>query len=110
VEENMKKNMLFFINLSGLILLAIFLFPHSSLSITSQDIQKGPQLDTSQESVRVERIVVKEIGDNSITSLDGRIIRFDSSTKVFKNLNKESKMRTAELHYVDGRLVAIYIM
>ena len=106
----MKKDMLAFMVVSGLILVAIFFFPHSSLGITIHDAQKETQSNASQGNLRIERIVVKEIGDNSITSSDGRIIRFDSSTKVFKNLHKESKMRTAELHYVDGRLVAIYIM
>ena len=107
----MKKDMLVFVAISGLMLVAIFFFPDSSLGITIvRDAQTKPQSSAAQGNVRVERIVVKEIGDNSITSSDGRIIRFDSSTKVFKNLHKESKMRTAELHYVDGRLVAIYIM
>ena len=107
----MKKDMLAFMAVSGLILVAIFFFPHSSLGITIvHDAQMETKSNASQRNLRIERIVVKEIGDNSITSSDGRIIRFDSSTKVFKNLHKESKMRTAELHYVDGRLVAIYIM
>lgn len=106
----MKKSKLFFMNVSGLIFLTIFFFPHSSPGMTVQDRQSGSQIDTSRGNVRIERMVVKEIGDSSITSSDGRIIRYDSSTKVFKNLNKGSKMRTAELHYVDNRLVAIYIM
>jgi hypothetical protein len=109
MEKNMKKNLLFFMYVSGLILLAVFAVPHSSLSITPQDIQERPQLDTSRGNVKVEKIVVKEMGDSHATSSDGRIIRFDNRTKVFKNLNKGSEMRTAELYYVDGRLVAIYI-
>jgi hypothetical protein len=106
----MKKDMLAFMAVSGLTIVAIFFFPHSSLGITTLDVQMETQSNAAQANVRVERIVVKEIGNNSITSSDGKIIRFDNSTKVFKNLNKESKVRTAELHYVDGRLVAIYIM
>lgn len=106
----MKKNMKFLVNVSCVILLAIFVFPHFSLGITLQDLQTGSQSDASKGNVRVERIVVKEIANSSITSSDGTIIRFDNSTKVFKNVNQGSKMRTAELHYVDGRLVAIYIM
>lgn len=106
----MKRNMLAFMAVSGLMLVAIFFFPQSSLGITIHDAQMEAQSNASQGNIRVERIVVKEIGNNSITSSDGKIIRFDNGTKVFKNLNKESKVRTAELHYVDGRLVAIYIM
>jgi hypothetical protein len=111
MEEYMKKkDMLFYMNVIGLILLAMLSLPHSSTGITPQDIQKGPQLDTSKGNLRVEKIIVKEIGDSHITSSDGRIFRFDKTTNIFKNLNKGSKIRTAELHYVDGRLVAIYIM
>jgi hypothetical protein len=108
-EENMKKILLSFMNVSGLILLAIVFFSNPSLGITPQGIQQRPQLNTSLGNVRIERMLVKEIGDSSITSSDGKVIRFDSGTRVFKSLNKKSKIWTAELHYVNGRLAVIYI-
>jgi len=106
----MKKNIVVFMSVAVLILLAICSFPCSSPGITVQGGQTGSRSNVPQQNVRVERIVVKEIGDSYVISSDGKTIRFDSGTKVYKNLNQASKMRTAELHYVDGRLVAIYIM
>jgi uncharacterized protein (UPF0333 family) len=106
------KNVKAFVNVAVLFLLAICSFPCFSPGMT---VQAGSQSNTAaqqaaQQNVQIVRVMVKEIGENYIITSDGKTINFDSGTKVFKNLNQTVKMRTAELHYVNGRLVAIYIM
>lgn len=103
-----KKAMLFLMSVTGLVLLGMVSSPHSSLGITLQEEPNTP-LSIAPVNLRVEKIIVTEIGNSHITSSDGRIIRFNTTTNVYKKLSEGSKMVNAELHYVDGRLVAIYI-
>jgi hypothetical protein len=106
-----KKNLRLFVIVAGVMLFGLWLLPRSSLGITPmhQETSRNGQFSRPQGNLRVERVLVKAIGENSITSSEGRIIRFDRTTKIHKQLNEGSKMRTAELHYFDGRLVAIYL-
>ena len=110
MEECMrKKDMLFLMSVTFLVFLGMVSLPHSSLGITPQEVPRDTPLSTAPVNLRVERIIVTEIGSSHITSSDGRVIRFNSTTNVYKKLSEGSKMVSAELHYVDGRLVAIYI-
>jgi hypothetical protein len=110
MEECMrKKDMLFLMCVTVLVFLGMVSLPHSSLGITPQDVPRDTPLSTAPANLRVEKIIVTEIGNSHITSSDGRIIRFNTTTNVYKKLSEGNKMVSAELHYVDGKLVAIYI-
>ena len=106
-----KKNLSVFVIVVGVMFFGLWSLPRSSLGITAihQETSRNAQFSRPQGSLRVERVLVKAIGENSLTSSEGRITRFDGTTKIHKQLNEGSKMRTAELHYFDGRLVAIYL-
>lgn len=105
-----KKGMLFLMILTGVTLLGVLLLPGSSFGITPREVTRDTPLDTATSNLRVERIFVKEIGDSQITSSDGKIIRFNTTTNIYKKRGDGSKMVIAELHYVHGRLAAIYLL
>lgn len=104
-----KKGWLFLLSVTALGLFCMISLPRSSHGITAQEVSGETPRSATSANLNVERIIVKEIGDNYITSSDGRMIRFGTTTNVYKKLGDGSKMVIAELHYVDGRLAAIYI-
>ena len=106
-----KNNLRVIVIVASVMLLGLWSLPQSSLGITTivQETSRNAQVSRPRGNLRVERVLVKAVGDSSLTSSEGRIIRFDRTTKNHKQMNEGSRMRTAELHYFDGRLVAIYL-
>lgn len=97
-------------------------YPSSAMAFTvaDQPIQKGahPQAATklsshagpniSKPSVQAEvaNIFVDKIDGGAIYAKDGRKFEI-TGVKVIDNSHRVTKMRTAELVFVDGRLVAV---
>jgi hypothetical protein len=84
--------------------------PSSKVAVQSSSKAKpniaAPAVQTQRE---VLNIVVDRIEGASIYSKDGRSFQVPSSTKVINNTHKVTKMRTAELTFENGALVAVIL-
>lgn len=64
---------------------------------------------TVQTQRTITNIVLDKMENGIIYSKDGRKFIITGSTKIFENINPESKMRLAELVFENGSLVSVNI-
>jgi len=99
---------------AGIVILFLLpLFCLSGAMAFTVDQQKDRNVAAFQgktgSEVKVVNIVVDKIEDGAIYSADGTKYEITGQTRVFNNRQSSSKLRTAELFFHKGNLVAVSI-